>query len=223
MIKKTLIISLLAAVLIMLASLSSVVGTNSLKLNDENKRIVSPLFTIRSQRSLNKESTKIVNSDYLGKSNRLNLFFLQKTSLEKWIDKALKIIDAEPYIFRLLVDKITLMPKIVTLLKNYDITLNDFKNQMYQVINNPSILKEKVGEVTVNSPFGNDPIPLGLSTSSALGCLIVVLIMGPILALIGAIIATMTIVTCLLPGCFEEFVGNLLDGFIQGLTPPNYS
>lgn len=221
--KKAIILSILAAGLIVLASFSSVVGNQSLPSNDEKKCSSSPLFTIRKQQFLNKDTSKIVNTDYLGKGKILNLKFLQKTSLDKWIDKALKIIDAKPHIFNLIVERIATKPEFVNLLKEYDMDINDFKSQIYQIINDPILLKEKIDEVTINSPFGDDPLPLGLSTSSAIGCLIIILIVAPIFALIGAIIATMTILTCFFPGCFEDFVGGLLDSFIQGLTPPEYN
>ncbi len=199
------------------------VSNQSVTSNDEKKCSTSPLFTIRSQQFLNKDTSKIVTTDYLGKGKILNLKFFQKTSFDKWIDKALKIIDTKPHIFHLIIERMTTMPEFVNLLKEYDMEISDFKSQMYQVINDPIILKEKIDEVKLNSPFGDDPLPLGLSTSSAIGCLIIILVVGPIFALIGAIIATMTILTCFFPGCFEDFVGGLLDSFIQGLTPPDYS
>ncbi len=112
-------------------------------------------------------------------------------------------------------DKISLMPEITKYLESNSIDIDEFKNQISYVINHPEILKEKILEL--QSPQDNIPQPVGLSTSSALGCFIIVLIMAPILAIIGVIIATVTIITCLLPNCFESFMENLLDGFIQGL------
>ena len=222
--KKALIISSLAVVLIVSASLSSVVGTIAVKSNDEKISIASPLFTVRTQRSLNKEETKKINSNYLGKGNTLNLLFLRKSSLQSHIDKALKIIDARPQILNLVVDRIAKMPEIVKLLKENGLTINEFKSQMHQLTDDPILLKEKIDESVLTSPIGDDPLPLGLSTSNPLGCFIVALIMAPLIAVIGLIIATITIVTCLnIGGCFENLVQGLVDNFIQGLTPPDYS
>lgn len=222
--KKALIMSSLAVVLIVSASLSSVVGTIAVKSNDEKISIASPLFAVRAQRSLNKEETKKINSNYLGKGNTLNLLFLRKSSLQSYIDKALKIIDARPQILSLVVDRTAKMPEIVTLLKENDLTINEFKSQMHQLMDDPILLKEKVDESVLTSPLGDDPLPLGLSTSSVLGCFIVALIMIPLFVMIGLIIATITIITCLnIGGCFENLVQGILDNFIQGLTPPDYS
>ena len=222
--KKALVISILAAVLIVSASLSSVVGTIAVKSNDEKISIASPLFAVRTQRSLNKEETKKINSNYLGKGNTLNLLFLRKSSLQSYIDKALKIIDARPQILSLVVDRTAKMPEIVTLLKENGLTINEFKSQMHQLMDEPILLKEKIDESVSTSPLGDDPLPLGLSTSSALGCFIVALIVAPLLAVIGLIIATITIITCLnIGGCFENLVQGIVDNFIQGLTPPDYS
>ncbi len=220
--KKALVVSILAAVLIVLASLSSVIGTNIVK-SDAERSIASPLFTVRTQRSLDKEEEKKISANYLGKGKTLNLLFLRKSSLQSYVDRALKIIDARPQILHSLVNRIAKMPEIATLLKENGMTINEFKSQMNQFINDPTLMKEKVDEAVLVTPFGDDPLPLGLSTSSALGCFIVALILAPIFAIIGLIVATVTILTCLnINNCFENLVQGLIDNFIQGLTPPDY-
>ncbi|UCF12732.1 MAG: hypothetical protein JSW06_00345 [Thermoplasmatales archaeon] len=221
--KKALVVSTLAAILIILASLSSVVGTNAIKSNDEKRSISSPLFAVRTQRSLDGEETKKVNANYIGKGKALNLLFLRKSPLQSYVDRALKIIDNRPNILRSVANRIAKIPEIATLLKENGMTINEFKSQMNQFINDPILMKEKVDEAALVSPFGDDPLPLGLSTSSALGCFIVALILAPIFAMIGLIIATITILTCLnINNCFENIVSQLIENFIQGLTPPDY-
>ena len=213
--KKILIISILAAALMILLPISSVVGTNVVKSDKQN--VGSPLFAIRHR------SKNTIQSEYLGKEKPLNLFLAKRTSLQAYADRALKMIEARPSLLKSILDSIVVMPEIEELMKQHDIKTDDFKDQMNQVINNPELLKEKVDEAVLLSPFGDDPMPLGLSTSNPLGCFIVALILAPIFALIGAIIATITIITCLnINGCFETIVQNLLDAFIQGLTPPDY-
>ena len=112
----------------------------------------------------------------------------------------------------MVVDKIAWMPDIATLLKENDMTINEFKSQMHQLMNNPALLKEKVDEAA--SPLGDEPLPLSLSTSSPLGCFIVFLVLAPIFALIGLIIATITIVTCILPDRLENVVYTILENFL---------
>lgn len=213
--KKILIISILAAVLMIMLPLSSVVGINVVKSNDK-ENVGSPLFAIRHR------SKNTIRSEYLGKEKPLNLFLAKRTSLQAYADRALKMIEARPSLLKSILNSIAVMPEIEELMKQHDIKMDDFKDQMNQVINNPELLKEKVDEAVLLSPFGDDPMPLGLSTSSALGCFIIVLILAPIFALIGAIVATITIITCFnINGCFETIVQNLLDSFIQGLTQPD--
>ncbi|UCD12925.1 MAG: hypothetical protein JSW60_04990 [Thermoplasmatales archaeon] len=216
--KKALVISSLAVVIIVLASLNPVVGTNIVK---SDASIVSPLFAVRTQRSSYEGAIKKVDANYLGKGNIMSLFFSKKTSLQSEIDRAIKIINARPQILPMMMDKIALMPEIVALLKENDITINEFKSQMHQLINNPALLKEKIDEAV--SITGDEPLPLGLSTSNPLGCFIVFLVLAPIFALIGVIIATITIITCIAPDCLENVVYSILENFLQGLTPPDYS
>jgi len=142
---------------------------------------------------------------------------MKKSNIQNLADKTIKIINENPKILPIILDKIVLIPEIADIIKSNSINVKQFKNQLSYVLKNPEILKEKILE----SPSipDNSPEPLGLSTSSALGCFIIVLIMAPILAVIGLVIATITIVTCLIPSCFEGFMEGLLDGFIQGLEP----
>jgi len=210
--KKILIISILAAVLMTLLPISSVVGTHEIKSNKD--MINSPLFAAK------QTSKNPIQSSYLGKEKPLNLFIEKRTTLQAYADKALKMVQSNPNLLKSLLDNIAEMPEIKKLMEKNDINIDDFREQMNQVINNPELLKEKIDETLLISPFTDDPVPLGLSTSNPLGCFIVALILAPIFALIGMIIATITIITCLnINGCFEDLVQNLLDQFIQGLNP----
>ena len=99
--KKALVISISAAVLIVLASLSSVIGTNIVK-SDAERSIASPLFAVRTQRSLDKEEAKKISANYLGKGKQLNILLPKKSMAQVWIDKAIKIFDTNP----VLIDKL---------------------------------------------------------------------------------------------------------------------
>ena len=214
--KKILVVSILAAVLMVLLPISSVVGSNEIK-NNKERDVCSPLFAVRNR------SENRIQSEFLGKGKTINLFIAKRTSLQAYADKALRMIEARPNLLKSILSSITQLPEIEELMKQRDIDMNDFRSQMILIMNDPALLKEKVDEAVLLSPFSNDPMPLGLSTSSPLSCLIIGLIVGPIIALIGAIIATMTIITCLnINGCFETLVGGMLDSFIQGLTPPDF-
>lgn len=211
---KIVVICILAAVLIVLASIAPVIGSNIVK-SDNKTNYTSPLFTIRSTKSIKSQSYEKINSNYVGKGKTIKFFPVRKSNLINLAEKAYKIIKENPKIISIIMDKIALMPEITKYLKSNSINIDEFKNQISYVINHPEILKEKILEL--QSPNDNIPRPVGLSTSSALGCFIIVLIMAPILAVIGVVIATITILTCLVPSCFENLMEGLLDGFIQGL------
>jgi len=211
---KIVIICILAAVLIILASITPAIGSNIVK-SDKKRDYSSPLFSIRTQQSIKTQSNEKINPNYVGKGKTINFFPVRNSNLNNLAERAYKLIKENPKIISIIMDKISLMPEITKYLESNSIDIDEFKNQISYVINHPEILKEKILEL--QSSQDNIPQPVGLSTSSALGCFIIVLIMAPILAIIGVIIATVTIITCLLPNCFESFMENLLDGFIQGL------
>jgi len=213
--KKILILCILAAVLMISLPISSVVGTNDVK--SDKEYVGSPLFAIRHR------AKNTIQSEYLGKERPLNLFLAKRTSLQAYADKALKMIEARPNLLKSIVSSIVQMKETEDLLEQYDMNMVDFKSQMNLIMNDPVLLDESINEAILLSPFEDDPMPLGLSTSSAIGCFIIALIMIPLFAVIGMIIATITIITCLnINGCFETIVQNLVDSFIQGLTPPGY-
>jgi len=220
--KKILFGSILAAALILLASLSSVVGFQTEKSNTEKKN-VSPLFTIRKNRSLNKEDTKDITSNYIGKGKTMNLFLSKESSLQNWVNKALKIIEAKPQILNSIIDKIYKSPEVVKILKDNNINMNDLKHQINLITNNPSLLQEKIDEAALNLPIKEYPLPAGLSTSNPIGCVIAAVVLAPVILIIGIVIATVTIVTCLnVGGCLETLMQNLMDSISQGLTPADY-
>jgi hypothetical protein len=70
-------------------------------------------------------------------------------------------------------------------------------------------------------PINEPPKPLGFS--GQLGCgLVFILVILPLMLVIGTMIATFTIITCLnIGGCFEKILESVFSG-LQGLTPPDY-
>jgi len=225
--KKILIVSILAAILMILLPISAVVGSNIIKTNSENKSITSPLFTRRVNNILKKDTT-MINTNYMGKGRLFNLFLTKKTSLVGWIDKAIKMINLRPEIFNKLLDRIGTIPGVVDILKKNNININDFNNYINTFKNNPSLVKKEIdkavemfGEQNLKIPIDEPPKPLGFS--GQIGCIMIFFIVVlPLLIMISTMIATFTIITCLnIRGCFEKILESVFSG-LQGLSPPDY-
>lgn len=220
--KKILILSVLAAVLMVLLPISSVVGTNVVKSNMKKGSVDSPLFATRVN-SFTQKDTKKIHTSFLGKGLEFNIFLTKRSSLDRWIDRAIKIVNAKPELLDKLLDKIVTVPGVINLLNENDISLNDFISHIEMIKNNPSLLEKEIEEavqiagLNLEIPI-NDPEPLGFSGQP--GCFIAFLIILPILIMIGTMIATFTIITCLnIGGCFETIMQNIFESFAQGLTP----
>jgi hypothetical protein len=224
--RKVVIGSILAAVLIILTSLSSVLGTTTDKSDNEKTGVVSPLFALRTQRFTNNVDEKKINSNYLGKGKILNLGFQTKTMFNVLLNRAFKKIENNPETLNDLLTKLENSPKIFNLLKLHDIDINKFKNDIAMIKSNPALLKEKYEEVEQilgeNIEFSlNDPIqPLGLFDQWQPGALLVALIMLPVLLIVTIVIATILILTCIIPNCFAGMFEAIVEGFLQGLHPP---
>ena len=209
------IICIFGAVLMILLPISTVVGTNVLNTNRVDRFGSSPLFAIRNK------SDNLVKSNFLGKNINLNIFNSKRSSLQNYVDKTFKLIEKNPDLLKSILSSIHQIQEIQDLIEQNNMDIDEFKNEINLIINDDNLLKEKIEEALLISTIKDDPVPLGLSTSNPLGCFIVALILAPIFALIGAIIATITILTCLnINGCFETIVQNMLDSFIQGLDNP---
>jgi len=216
--EKILIISIFAAALIILVSIAPAVGSNIANF-EIKENYSSPLFSVRSQQSKEIKNIDKIDATYIGEGITNNYFPIKKSTIQSLADKTIKVINENPKIIPIILEKLVKIPEISKVLGENSININEFKNQISYILNNPQVLKEKL--IDPQSPDNNiPPQPLGLSTSSPIGCFIIVLVMAPLLVVLGAIIATITIVTCLVPTCFESFMENMLDNFIQGLKPP---
>ena len=150
--KKTLIISALAAALIVFASLSSVVGSNVAD-SDEKKTGLSPLFAVRSRRSVCKENTVNIDTSYVGKGKILNLFLSRQSSLQQMLNRAIKLIETKPEILNVIADKFEANPKIAELLSENEINIDEVKHQLNQIKNDPSLLRQSIDESAISLPL----------------------------------------------------------------------
>jgi hypothetical protein len=74
-----------AAILLVLVSFNSVVGSNTERQGVENKHI-SPLFSVRTDRKLNRPIIHDATSSFIGKGRWSNLFPSTDKTLKIWIE-----------------------------------------------------------------------------------------------------------------------------------------
>jgi hypothetical protein len=82
-------VSILAVVLLILCSLTNVVGYQSIQSSGAND---SPLFSVRTKRAINQENKGTITSDYLGKGTRTLLQFSPRDDRIDSLKKAIKYI-----------------------------------------------------------------------------------------------------------------------------------
>jgi len=219
--KKALVISISAAVLIVLASLSSVIGTNAIKSNDEKRSIASPLFAVRTQRSLDKEEAKKISANYLGKGKQLNILLPKKSMAQVWIDKAIKIFDTNPVLIDKLLERLDKTPYFARTLNKHDVSKQDIKNYIRIIKNDPSALTEEIENIQIKVPIDNNiPQPLGLETVF-IECLITAIVLAPVAIVLTLLVLffTLRIFTCLnINDCANKIAEGFWEQLIQGLT-----
>ncbi|UCF12733.1 MAG: hypothetical protein JSW06_00350 [Thermoplasmatales archaeon] len=218
--KKTLIVSTLAAVLIVLASLSSVIGTNIVK-SDAKKSIASPLFAVRTQRSLDLEEAKKISANYLGKGKQLSILLPKKSMAQVWIDKAIKIFDRNPVLIDKLLERLDKTPYIAKMLNKHDVTKQDIKNYIRIIKNNPSTLTKEIENIQMKISIENNiPQPQNLETDN-LGCVIIPIVLAPVAVIITLLMLlfTLRVLTCLnVNECGDEILQGIWESLLQGLT-----
>jgi len=87
--KPLIVVSLCAVVLLVLGSLSNVVGYQSVKSTTGND---SPLFSIRTNKATNNENNGVITSNYLGKGSNALSFPLRNNQMEQTL-KVIEIIE----------------------------------------------------------------------------------------------------------------------------------
>jgi hypothetical protein len=219
--KKILILSVSAAVFLVVASFSSVIVANSMQ---SSQKIDSPLFTVRAQRSLHKESGQTVQSYYLGKGLNSQLFLTTKPSLSAAIDKTIALLHQNPAFFAKFVQTISSNPRVIALLQEQGVSLAQFKTHLNRMKNDPSLFIEEIrnAEPKLLANQLNTPLPLGLNTSSVIGCVITAIVMIPIALIITLIVVVFTIriLQCL---NINEVMNQIFDQIMQELYPAGYN
>jgi hypothetical protein len=219
--KKILMLSVSAAVLLVLASFSSVIGTDTTQSSEE---IRSPLFAIRTQRSVVKESQQSVQTSYLGKGLSSNLFLNPRPSLGIAIDRTVRLLSQNPAFFAKFIKTISSHPRVIALLQENDISMTQFQTQLNRMKNDPSLFIEEIRSVEPRLLTNqiNTPLPLGLNTSNALGCIITAIVMIPIALIITLIVVvfTLRIFQCLK---IDEVMQQIFDQILQELYPSGYN
>lgn len=214
--KKLFVISFLVAACIILTTLTSVFGVQT-KSESTN---ISPLFYNRLTTMINKDNEEI-KSNYIGKGTTLNLFFNKKSYIRGWMDKAIMLIQSNPAIIDSIFARVQKTPYTMKLLKENGISKTDLIKYATQLKSNPSLLKQEFDQVQINvDTTPQPPTPKGLSTSSAIGCLITVIALLPLVVILAVLIGTITIITCLnIGGCLETIMENMFDSILQELMP----
>lgn len=204
-----------------LASFSSVIGTNN---RQSSQQIESPLFAIRTQRSLHKESVQTVRSFYLGKGMNSHLFLTTKPTLSATIDRTIKLINQNPAFFAKFLQVICSNPRVISLLEKNGITMTEFKSHLNQMKNDPSLFINEIrsAEPRLSEAQIDTPLPLQLNTTNPIGCVITAIVMLPVVLIIGLIVVlfTLRIFQCL---NLNEVMNGLMDQIMQELFPPGYS
>ena len=214
--QKLLVVSFLIAALIILTSLTSVIGVQTTKTESTN---ISPLFFNRLTTMIDKNNEKI-KSNYIGKGTTLNLFSNKKSYLRVWMDKATMLIQSNPAIVDSIFARAEKIPYTMKLLKENGISKTDLTKYATQLKNNPLLLKQEFDQIQINVDDAQPPTPKGMSTSNPIGRVITVIALLPVVIVLALLIGTITIVTCLnIGGCLEALMQNMLDNIVQELMP----
>jgi len=216
---KVVVGSIFGAVLLVVVSFASVVGYQSTPAHDYE--LQTPLFAIRKQQALEKTCSGGVSA-FLGKGSQTNLFPAQANRQEELIHTAIQIFRAHPALLAKLIQNLDKYPYIAGLLTKQGIKTEDISRYMKMVQNNPSFVTEEILDQCLVALETDPAQPLGLSTSSALGCFIVAMMaLLPLTVVLTLLLLffTLRILTCMnFNDCANNLAQKIWDQMIQGLT-----
>lgn len=211
--------SIIAAALLIAASFVCVVGYPAAQADE--KAGASPLFTIRTQQATLQPS-QVVLSTFLGKGQSLRIFPSASSSYEDLIQRALRIFGSNPALVQKLLENLNAYPEVAGLLANQGVTPADIHRYMALLQHDPSVVTQAIAEMQQELSQNDPQKPLGLSTSSSLGCFIVALVaLLPITLTLTLLVLffTLRILTCMnVNDCANIIAKGIWDQLIQGLT-----
>ncbi len=213
----------IAGILLLAASLVSVVGTKPSN-STETNRIESPLFTHRRMQSTNQQSQQLLTT-YLGKGKTVFLRFSSKSTIDEVVDDAVQLISRNPQLIDKIVVRLKSMPATQLMLKKYGISQKDLEGYIAQMKNDPSLLQKEMKQAKAQMRVGRKPgQPLSLNTTNPFACVITIIALLPVFAallVVVLIVATLTIVTCLnINNCLTKLTDQIQDMITQELLPP---
>jgi len=152
-------------------------------------------------------------------------FFLSSNpSLGIAIDRTVILLAQNPAFFAKFIETVSSHPRVIALLQEQGITMIEFQTQLHRMKNDPSLFIEEIKRVEPRllSNQINTPLPLGLNTSSVIGCVITAIVLVPIALIITFIVVlfTLRIIQCL---NIEEVMQQIFDQMIQGLYPSGFN
>jgi hypothetical protein len=215
--KKTMYVSIGAAVFLVLASLSSAIVFASSQSSDHQQMVGSPLFQVRTLRSIGQQNDQSLQTMYLGKGKMTSLFLTRMSSTQSIAERGLQLIKTSPGLIEKSLRKMMQNHEIQQTLQQNGITEQQVLRYFNQIKNNPELLAEQSQDVLGLIPADGGPKPLGLlNTTNPFACVIVIIALLPVLLIVGLLIATITLVTCLnLNNCFNNLMNNILQGLRQ--------
>lgn len=215
--KKAIYGSIGAAVFLILASLSSVIVFATSQSQDQQS-VGSPLFHVRTSRSIGLQNDQSLQTMYLGKGKTTTLFLKRISSSQTIMERGLQLLKTSPELIEKSVRKFLQSSQVQQILRQNGITQQQVLQYFNQMKNTPEVLEDQYHEVSKLIPLDGGPKPLGLlNTTNPFACVIVIIALLPVLLIVGLLIATITIVTCLnVNHCFD----NLMNGLLQGLRQP---
>ena len=108
------------------------------------KKIESPLFTVRTQRSIHTDNEQTIQSHYLGKGLNSHLFSLTQPSLNSALDRTVKILNANPDFFAKFLKTLSSNPRVIALLQENGMTVAEFKTYLNRLKNDPSLFIDEI-------------------------------------------------------------------------------
>jgi hypothetical protein len=216
--KNSMYVSIGVAVFLILASLSSVIVFASSQTENQQQSVGSPLFHVRTMRSTGQNNAQSIQTTYLGKGKTSSLFLTRISSTQSIMERGLQLLKTSPGLIEKSLRKMLQDRQVQQVLQQNGMTEQQVIQYFYQVKDSPELLADQFANIKGVVPSDGGPRPLGLlNTSNPMACVITAIILLPVFLVIGLLIATITLVTCLnLNNCFN----NLMNGILQELRSP---
>ena len=199
------------------ASVSSVVNASA---SESGRKASSPLFAHQISQSVQRAAPRL-STAYLAKGRIAGISFAAPPTLGETFTRAVRMMQSNPREIDALFTSIERNPQVLAYLTSNGMSAEELHRYLNLIRTNPDQVAGQLERLQGQIPASrlDAPAPLGLNTTSVIGCVVTIIVLLPIVLVIAFVVVlfTLRILACM---NLDQVMQQIMDQIVQGLHHP---